>query len=208
MPCKQQSTFQHYPGDCGTRTIDMITVKLHLNSIISTKKTRYCTIDLKDLSLNTPMDQPEYMRMKICNLPPGFVKAYNLINLSTNDGTIYVKIQKGMYGLPHAGILAQNLLEKCLNQHGYHQSNVTLDLWKYDWRPLLFTLCVNNFGIKYIGREHANHLAKIFKEDYECSIDWDGNRYLGMNMDWDYNGHKVHVSMLDYVPEALTHFQH
>ncbi len=36
----------------------------------------------------------------------------------------------------------------------------------------------------------------------------DGNQYLGMNMDWDYNGHKVHVSMLNYIPKALTHFQH
>jgi hypothetical protein len=27
-------------------------------------------------------------------------------------------------------------------------------------------------------------------------------------MDWGYNDHKVHVSMLDYVPKALTHFQH
>ncbi len=29
-----------------------------------------------------------------------------------------------------------------------------------------------------------------------------------MNMDWDYNGRRVHVSMLDYIPEPLTHFQH
>jgi hypothetical protein len=182
----------------------MITVKLHLNSVISTKNTHYCTFDLKDFYLNTPMDQPKKMRMKISNLPPNFVKAYNLINLATNNGTIYVKIQKGMYGLPQAGILAQNLLEKCLNQHGYHQRKVTPGLWKHDWQPISFTLCVNNFGIKYVRRGHANYLAKILEEHYKCSIDWDGNRYLGMTMDWDYNGHKVHVSMLDYVPEALT----
>jgi hypothetical protein len=29
-----------------------------------------------------------------------------------------------------------------------------------------------------------------------------------MTMDWDYNGHKVHVSMLDYVPKVLACFQH
>jgi hypothetical protein len=29
-----------------------------------------------------------------------------------------------------------------------------------------------------------------------------------MNMDWDYAQRQVHVSMLDYVPEALTHFPH
>ncbi len=72
----------------------------------------------------------------------------------------------------------------------------------------MFTLCVDNFGIKYVGREYTNHLAKILKEHYKCSIDWDEKQYLGMNMDWDYDGRKVHVSMLDYVPKALMHFQH
>jgi hypothetical protein len=198
----------HYPGDCGTLTVDMITIKLHLNSIISTKNACYCTIDLKDFYLSTPMDRPEYMRMKISNLPPNFVKAYNVIDLATNNGTIYIKIQKGVYDLPQAGILAQNLLGKRLNQHNYHQSKVTPGLWKHDWWPLLFTLCVNDFGIKYVGQEHTNHLAKILEKHYKCSIDWNGNQYFCMTMDWDYNGHKVHVSMLHYVPEALTCFQH
>jgi hypothetical protein len=102
----------HYPGDSGTPTVDMITVKLHLNSVISTKNAHYCTIALKDFYLITPMDQQEYMRMKISNLPPNFIKSYNLNELAPNEGTIYVKIQKGMYGRPQVGILAQNLLEK------------------------------------------------------------------------------------------------
>jgi hypothetical protein len=46
----------HYPCDCGTPTDDIITVKLHLNSVISTKNACYCTIDLKDFYLNTPME--------------------------------------------------------------------------------------------------------------------------------------------------------
>jgi hypothetical protein len=90
------SNLLHYPGNCGTLKVGMITVKLHLISIISTKNACYCTIDLKDFYLNTPMDQPEYMRMKISNLPPNFIKANNLNDLATNDGTIYVKIQKGI----------------------------------------------------------------------------------------------------------------
>jgi hypothetical protein len=46
----------HYPGDCGTPTVNMITVKLHLNSIISTKNVQYYDIYLKNFYLNTPMD--------------------------------------------------------------------------------------------------------------------------------------------------------
>jgi hypothetical protein len=131
------------------------------------------------------MDRPEYMRMKVSNLPPDFVKSYNLKDLANEDGTIYVKIQKGMYGIPQAGILVQNLLEKQLNQHGYQQSKVTPGLWKHYWRPISFTLCVDDFGIKYVGREHTNHLANILNKQYKYSIDWDGKRYLGMNIDWD-----------------------
>jgi hypothetical protein len=44
-----------YPGECGTPTVDMVTVEIHLNSIVSTKGARYCTIDLKDFYLNTPL---------------------------------------------------------------------------------------------------------------------------------------------------------
>jgi hypothetical protein len=120
----------------------------------------------------------------------------------------HIIIQKGMYGLPQAGILAQNLLEERLNKHGYHQSPTTPGLWRHDLRPISFTLCVNNFGIKYDGKKHANHLAKILNKHYVCSIDWTGTRYIGMNMDWDYAQRQVHVSMLDYVPEALTLFRH
>ena len=46
-----------YPGDCGTPTVDLLTVKLLLNSIISTLGAKFMTIDIKDFYLNTPMAQ-------------------------------------------------------------------------------------------------------------------------------------------------------
>jgi hypothetical protein len=61
-----------YPRDCSTPTVDMVTVKIHLNSVISTKGACYCTIDLKDFYLNTPMARPEFMRMKLADLPKEF----------------------------------------------------------------------------------------------------------------------------------------
>jgi hypothetical protein len=194
----------NYPGNCGTPTVDMVTVKLHLNSVISTKGACYCTIDLKDFYLMTPMAHPQYMRMKLKDLPAEFVELYNLINKVNSNGYIHIKIQKGMYGLLQAGILAQELLKKCLNKHGYQQSPITPGLWCHDFRPISFTLCVDNFGIKYVGRKHAEHLATILNEHYKCSQDWGRQRYLGMNINWVYNDKKVHVSMLEYVPEALT----
>jgi hypothetical protein len=111
-----------HPRDCGTPTVDMVTVKIHLNSIVSTKGARYCTIDLKDFYLNTPMACPEFTCMKLAELPEEFAQIYKLHDLADANGFISIKIQKGMYGLPQAGILAQELLKKCLNKHGYCQS--------------------------------------------------------------------------------------
>ena len=45
-----------YPGDCGTPTVDLLTVKLLQNSTISTKDARCMKIDIKNFYLNTPMD--------------------------------------------------------------------------------------------------------------------------------------------------------
>jgi hypothetical protein len=78
----------HYPGNYSTPTANMVTFKLHLNSIISTKNACYYTNDLKDFYLNTPMDRPGFMCMKLSNLPPDFVKFYNLTNLANDNGTI------------------------------------------------------------------------------------------------------------------------
>ena len=46
-----------YPGYCGTLTVDLLTVKLLLNSIVSTLGAKFMTIDIKDFYLNTPMAQ-------------------------------------------------------------------------------------------------------------------------------------------------------
>eukprot|EP00804_Cyclotella_cryptica_P027931 CCRYP_003827-RA/>CCRYP_003827-RA protein AED:0.22 eAED:0.22 QI:0/0/0/1/1/1/3/0/649 len=76
----------HFPGDCGTPTADMLTTKILLNSIISTQGARFMTIDIKDFYLNTPMARPEFMRLKLADIPEDFITLYNLRNLATPDG--------------------------------------------------------------------------------------------------------------------------
>ena len=66
-------------------------------------------------------------------------------------GFVYVRCEKGIYGLPHAGIIAQQLLEKRLAKAGYYQSKTTPGFWTQEWRPILFSLIIDDFGIKYVG---------------------------------------------------------
>ena len=51
----------HFPGDAGTPTADLLTIKLLINSIISTDGAKFMTMDIKDFYLNTPMARYEYM---------------------------------------------------------------------------------------------------------------------------------------------------
>ncbi len=148
----------HYPGDAGTPTADLLTIKLLLNSIISTPNEKFMTMDIKDFYLNTPMARYEYMRLRIVDMPEDVIAHYKLTDIATHDGYIYCKIQKGMYGLAQAGIIAQQLLKKCLKAHGYHQSTITPGLWKHDTHPISFSLIVNDFGVKCVEEENAQHL--------------------------------------------------
>jgi hypothetical protein len=49
--------------------------------------------------------------MKLADLPKGFAQIYKLHDLADTNKYISIKIQKVMYGLPRAGILAQELLK-------------------------------------------------------------------------------------------------
>ena len=59
-----------------------------------------------------------------------------------------------------------------------------------------------------MGKEHANHLVQVLKENYEISEDWGGKKYIGLTFDWDYIKSQVHVSMPGYVNMALIRFKH
>eukprot|EP00804_Cyclotella_cryptica_P003824 CCRYP_018941-RA/>CCRYP_018941-RA protein AED:0.08 eAED:0.08 QI:0/-1/0/1/-1/0/1/0/151 len=140
----------------------MLTIKILLSSVISRKGARFMTINIKDFYLNTPMVRPEYMRLKLSVIPDHIIKLYKLDKLVTTDGYVYVLIHKGMYGLPQAGIIAQQLLEKRLALNGYRQSSITPGFWKHNWRPISFTLCVDDFGVKYV------HCYRKYSCGYSC----------------------------------------
>ena len=67
---------------------------------------------------------------------------------------------------------------------------------------------MDDFSVNFVGKEHVDDLLKTLHDNYTVSTDWEGTRYLGMNLDWDYDNCEVHVSMLGYFTEALKHFKH
>ena len=159
-----------YPDELTMRTADLTTTKIMWNSTISTKGARYAASDAKNFYLATPLDDPEYMRILAALVPDSFIKKYNLKD-KIKDGYIYMRIIRGIYGLPQSGRLANQLLKKRLEKHGYHEVSHTPGLFRHDWRPIWFTLVVDDVGIKYIGKKHADHLLNALKEHYNMETD-------------------------------------
>ena len=51
------------------------------------------------------------------------------------------------------------------------------------------------------------YVIKRIKENYDITEDWEGKRYLGLTFDWNYDTHSVHLSMPNYIPDALKRFK-
>ena len=186
----------NYPGDAGTPTTDMTLFKILLNSIISTKNARCVMVDIKDFYLNTPMAGYEYIKLKLSDIPSEIKREYKIQELASSDEYVYC-------GLPQAGIIAQELLAQRLAKYGYNQSKIVPGLWTHNTKPICFTLCVDDFAIKFTNMADATHLIEALKRDYTITIDWDATKYIGLTIKWDYDGGKVHMHMPGYIEKTL-----
>ena len=100
-----------YLGEVTTRMADTNTIKIHINSTISTPNASFVNLDIGNFYLETPMERKEYARIRVEDIPKQFMDEYDLWDLVV-DGYVYIEIGKGIYGLPQAGILANELLCK------------------------------------------------------------------------------------------------
>ena len=93
------------------------------------------------------------------------INEYQFRKIVDDKGSIHIQENRGMYGLLQAGLLENELMEKRLNKRGYRQSKLVPRFWTHNWRPVQFTLVVDNFGGKYVGKEHAIHLKNTIEEN-------------------------------------------
>ena len=96
-----------YISDSGSPTTDLIGTKLLLNIFIpdAHNGARFASMDLKDMFLHMEMWKSEYMKAPYKCFPTDIKIRYNLDKIIHND-YVYIKTQKGMYGLKKAEVLA------------------------------------------------------------------------------------------------------
>ena len=107
-----------YPGNVGTPIGSLDFVKLIIKSVLSRRNALFVYFDFKNFQLETPMEQYEYVRIKLSYIPPEFKEEYNLTQ-SVRNGWIYFDILRGFYGLPQSGRLSNDLLRTRLDKAGY-----------------------------------------------------------------------------------------
>jgi hypothetical protein len=198
-----------YTGETSTDTAGLELIKLHWLSVLSTKNAKYMTMDIGIFYLNTPLDRYECMQININNIPQEVIDEYKLYeNNYVINGCVYVEIRRALFGLKQSGALANKQSSKVLGKEGYFHSEHTSGLWLHKIRDISFTLVVDDFGFKYTNTEDVLHLKSVIDRAYPTTVDWTGNRFIGVHLDWNYKARTLKASMPEYVKKALLQFQH
>jgi hypothetical protein len=196
------------PYDVSARTASLETVKMLIHSIVSSNK-KWRTLDIADFYLGTPLppSRYEYIRISLKMIPTEIMKRYQLYGLE-HSCFVYFEIRRCMYGLPQAGRLSQIRLIEHLARHGYRQCPNTPCLFRHRTRDIIFSLVVDDFGVRYGSQSDIDHLEKTLQlNDYKITIRPEGDQYLGMKIAFNTARTAVTISMPGYVQKMLTRFR-
>jgi hypothetical protein len=187
------------------RTASLEVVRTLLNSVLADDADFMCC-DISDYYLGTPMDRPEFMRIHRRQLSATIIAEYDLKKYFEDD-CIHFQVDKGMYGLPQAGLLAQLRLVDHLRKHGYTESKLVPCLFRHATNGITFVLVVDDFGIKFLTPEGRDHLFNTLRLLYTITADNEGAQYLGMAIQHDKEAQTITLSMPGYIAKVLTRFQ-
>jgi hypothetical protein len=196
-----------YSGDVATSAADITTFRILINITLSTEDAAMMMMDIKKLLYghsfatvwvhenvvvmiprrNSPNVQPQ--RLSCWRLGVnwnqrrhGRIETIGITRqpITANSfGTIWI-----LSGTPHPGTMAA-------------------------WNAVnLFLTLVNDFAVKYVGKQHADHLRHDLLKTYELTTDWAGTVYSCMTLKWDYKNRTCDISMPGYVSNVLSKFQH
>ena len=112
-----------------------------------------------------------------------------------SDGYVYFKIQKDAYTVKEDGIIEFTKLVQKNSTLGYEPMKFTRALWRHTTCKTTFSLCVDDFGVKYFSKYHAFHLVNSVKSQYQCTSDRTRSLLCDLNLEWHYGKGFVNVTM-------------
>ena len=113
-----------------------------------------------------------------------------------------MEIQKGMSLLTQAGKIANDRLKLHHAKFGYSPVPRTPSLWKHARKSITSALVLENFGVKHVGKQHAENFIQVLQKLYTISIHLTGTLFCGLPIDWGYENRTCDISMPQYLKEA------
>jgi hypothetical protein len=154
-------------------TADLTIVKILLNAVIShpDRKAKFASVDIENFYLNenNALDRPEYIKLKAKEVPLKIINKYGLQEYIHDDYILMEKLT-GMYGLAQAVRIAQEILIVKLAESWYKMGDNIKCLFVHESRNTMFTLTVDDFGIKYDNEEDLQHLKATLEKVYKVKI--------------------------------------
>jgi hypothetical protein len=193
----------NYDGPTKANTAALSTVKILLQSVVS-DDADWMTLDIKDFYLMTPLPRPEYIRIPLKFLSPKILTQHNLHQFLHNNSVLF-EVTKSMYGLPHAGKIAQDVLIGRLATHGYLQTGTTC-LFRHATNGVAFALVVDDFAVKFKDLVSADHLIACLELYYKLTIKKNATKYLGLTIEVDKVAREVRISAPGVIAKALQQF--
>ena len=86
----------------------------------------------------------------------------------------------------------------------------TSGLLNHKIQPIQFTLVVDNFGVKYVAKEHAKHLLGILKDKYPgVEEDWTEEECIfGVTLKLNYDEGYLDIVMPGYIKKLLKKYNY
>ena len=69
-------------------------------------------------------------------------------------------------------------------------------------------MVADDFGVEYVGKKHAEHLATILKIYHNITEDWEGKKYAGNYLKWDCDKRTCREAMDGYILDLRNKYQH
>jgi hypothetical protein len=199
-----------YEGDTAAYVADMTTFKILCNKTISDEGKRMSTADISDMYLHSQLEEPEYMWIRLCDIPPATIQHFDIKSRTALGATkVAVRIKGGMYGLPQAGLLAQKKLVKVLYDNDYYMCKSTICLFKHRTLATEFVLTVDDFAISHKPSE-LQHLLDALKSVYPITFETGTHiiDYIGFKAEFNYDIpiRTCKLSMPGYMKAACDRF--
>ena len=68
------------------------------------------------------------------------------------------------------------------------------------WKPISWTLIVDDFSFKYTNKQHVDELLKIMSQWYLMKMDWGRTIFGGITLKWNYDCERwVELSLPGYI---------